>query len=183
MPKKHVLKTAWKGVVQYKVTGWSGLKSTWCSFRFTVRVHVLCGHDSRKPLIVVSESSASQPATLRESFWSRIWCATRAHHCRIIELLKRWLRTHAVAASIGEEEVRSVSSLCRDLLNYPHIFPARNPRSFLQTIAEVGSTDGTSLSTHRLAPAVRHDILRASIDTVLSGESIYFVSLSALLAF
>jgi len=56
---------------------------------------------------------------------------------RIIELLKRWLRTHAVAASIGEEEVRSVSSLCRDLLNYPHIFPARNPRSFLQTIAEV----------------------------------------------
>eukprot|EP00403_Amphidinium_massartii_P024622 CAMPEP_0178401700 /NCGR_PEP_ID=MMETSP0689_2-20121128/16439_1 /TAXON_ID=160604 /ORGANISM="Amphidinium massartii, Strain CS-259" /LENGTH=738 /DNA_ID=CAMNT_0020022533 /DNA_START=36 /DNA_END=2249 /DNA_ORIENTATION=- len=67
--------------------------------------------------------------------WSRQY--SKDPRTRLIELLKRWLRTHAIAANIGEAEVRSVASLCRDLLNYPQIFPARNPRSFLQTIAEV----------------------------------------------
>mmetsp|Transcript_76129 Transcript_76129/g.166145 ORF Transcript_76129/g.166145 Transcript_76129/m.166145 type:complete len:777 (+) Transcript_76129:202-2532(+) len=56
---------------------------------------------------------------------------------RIIELLKRWLRSNAASSSLDEEEVRGVTGLCRDLLNYPQLFPARNPRSFMQTIAEV----------------------------------------------
>lgn len=56
---------------------------------------------------------------------------------RIIELLKRWLRTHAGNTNVSEEEVRGVCGLCRDILNHPALFPARNPRSFLQSVAEV----------------------------------------------
>jgi hypothetical protein len=56
---------------------------------------------------------------------------------RVIELLKLWLRSHAGNTAVEEEEVRGVSGLCRDLLHHPSIFPARNPRSFLQSVAEV----------------------------------------------
>eukprot|EP00928_Gymnodinium_smaydae_P083719 TRINITY_DN66952_c0_g1_i1.p1 TRINITY_DN66952_c0_g1~~TRINITY_DN66952_c0_g1_i1.p1 ORF type:complete len:655 (+),score=95.81 TRINITY_DN66952_c0_g1_i1:78-2042(+) len=56
---------------------------------------------------------------------------------RVIEILKHWLRAHAACSSVSEDEVRGVCGLCRDILNHPKLFPARNPRSFLQTIAEV----------------------------------------------
>jgi hypothetical protein len=56
---------------------------------------------------------------------------------RVIELLKLWLRSQAGNTVVSEEEVRGFSGFCRDLLNYPSIFPARNPRSFLQSVAEV----------------------------------------------
>lgn len=56
---------------------------------------------------------------------------------RLIELLKRWLRTHAASSDIDEEEVRRVCGLCRDILNHTTMFPSRNPRSFVKTIAEV----------------------------------------------
>mmetsp|Transcript_76601 Transcript_76601/g.135133 ORF Transcript_76601/g.135133 Transcript_76601/m.135133 type:complete len:692 (-) Transcript_76601:96-2171(-) len=56
---------------------------------------------------------------------------------RMCELLKSWLRSNAGSSSLVEDEVRGVASLCRDLLNHPELFPARNPRSFLRTIADV----------------------------------------------
>lgn len=56
---------------------------------------------------------------------------------RFVELMKRWLRANAVNASVGEEEVRRVCGLVRDLMNYPQVFPPRNPRSFMHTLAEV----------------------------------------------
>jgi len=56
---------------------------------------------------------------------------------RAVEFLKRWLRTRAADAAVGEDEVRGFCGLCRDILNHPQLFPARNPRSFLCTIAEV----------------------------------------------
>jgi hypothetical protein len=56
---------------------------------------------------------------------------------RMVELLKRWLRSRAACSSLSEAEVRGISGLCRDILNYPELFPAKNPRSFLCTIAEV----------------------------------------------
>lgn len=56
---------------------------------------------------------------------------------RLVELLKRWLRTHAGSSTVNEDEVRGVCGLCREVLNHPELFAARNPRSFLQAIAEV----------------------------------------------
>ncbi|CAE8720578.1 unnamed protein product, partial [Polarella glacialis] len=56
---------------------------------------------------------------------------------RLIELLKRWLRTHAANANIGEDEVRRMCGLCRDLLNYPNLFPSRNQQSFMHVLSEV----------------------------------------------
>jgi len=56
---------------------------------------------------------------------------------RMVELLKRWLRSNAGCASVAEDEVRGICALCRDILNHPALFPARNPRSFLQSVAEV----------------------------------------------
>jgi hypothetical protein len=56
---------------------------------------------------------------------------------RMVELLKRWLRSRAACSTLSEAEVRGISGLCRDILNYPELFPAKNPRSFLCTIAEV----------------------------------------------
>jgi hypothetical protein len=56
---------------------------------------------------------------------------------RFVELLKRWLRAHAATTNLAEEEVRKMSCLCRDIMNHPDLFPARNERSFVQTIAEV----------------------------------------------
>mmetsp|Transcript_49434 Transcript_49434/g.137404 ORF Transcript_49434/g.137404 Transcript_49434/m.137404 type:complete len:865 (-) Transcript_49434:125-2719(-) len=56
---------------------------------------------------------------------------------RVIELYKRWLRTHAANASVGEDDVRRMCALCRDILNHPRLFPSRNPRSFMHTLAEV----------------------------------------------
>ncbi|CAJ1384661.1 unnamed protein product [Effrenium voratum] len=56
---------------------------------------------------------------------------------RLIELLKRWLRTHAANPNISEEEVRRLCGLCRDLLNYPNLFPSRNKTSFMHALSEV----------------------------------------------
>lgn len=56
---------------------------------------------------------------------------------RLVELLKRWLRTQAGSQAISEEELRGVSGLCRDVMNHPKLFPARNERSFMRSIAEV----------------------------------------------
>ncbi|CAK0848442.1 unnamed protein product [Prorocentrum cordatum] len=56
---------------------------------------------------------------------------------RLCELLKRWLRTHAANSRIGEDEVRRMCCLCRDVLNYPRVFPSSNSRSFMRTLAEV----------------------------------------------
>lgn len=56
---------------------------------------------------------------------------------RLIELYKRWLRSNAANASVGEEDVRRMCALCRDVLNHPKLFPSRNPRSFMHTLAEV----------------------------------------------
>lgn len=56
---------------------------------------------------------------------------------RFVELMKRWLRSSAASASIEEDDMRRVSALCRDLLNHSALFPARNPQSFMCTIAEV----------------------------------------------
>ncbi|CAL1155237.1 unnamed protein product [Cladocopium goreaui] len=55
---------------------------------------------------------------------------------RLIELLKRWLRTNAANANISEEEVRRMCALCRDLLNYPNLFPSRNKTSFMHALSE-----------------------------------------------
>jgi hypothetical protein len=56
---------------------------------------------------------------------------------RILELLKRWLRQNAGSTAVDEEEMRGFCCLCRDILNHANLFPARNPRSFIRTIAEV----------------------------------------------
>jgi len=56
---------------------------------------------------------------------------------RVCELFKRWLRTNAANSTIGEDEVRRMCSLCRDILNYGGLFPSKNSRSFMQTLAEV----------------------------------------------
>mmetsp|Transcript_94118 Transcript_94118/g.266290 ORF Transcript_94118/g.266290 Transcript_94118/m.266290 type:complete len:602 (+) Transcript_94118:53-1858(+) len=56
---------------------------------------------------------------------------------RLVELLKRWLRGNAGNLTLGEDELRSITSLCRDIQNYPRVFPSRNPRSFMHTLAEV----------------------------------------------
>merc|ERR1719282_144424 len=56
---------------------------------------------------------------------------------RLVELLKRWLRTNAANLTLGEDELRGVTSLCRDVQNYPRVFPSRNKRSFMHTLAEV----------------------------------------------
>jgi hypothetical protein len=58
---------------------------------------------------------------------------------RVVELLKRWLRTNATVTAVAEDEVRSVCGFCRDLLNHAEAFPARNQRSFLHSIVEVYS--------------------------------------------
>jgi len=56
---------------------------------------------------------------------------------RLIELFKRWFRTHAANPNLGEDEVRRMCALCRDVLNHPRMFPSRNPRSFMHSLAEV----------------------------------------------
>lgn len=56
---------------------------------------------------------------------------------RLVELLKRWLRANACSASLSEDEIRGICGLCREILNHSELFPARNPRSFLRSIAEV----------------------------------------------
>lgn len=56
---------------------------------------------------------------------------------RLVELMKAWLRQQAANANVSEEELRSMVGLCRGVLNHPHLFPARNSRSFLKTMAEV----------------------------------------------
>lgn len=55
----------------------------------------------------------------------------------MVELLKRWLRTHAASEHLSEDELRSMSSLCREVIGHPDLFADSNPRSFLQTMAEV----------------------------------------------
>eukprot|EP00931_Biecheleriopsis_adriatica_P026440 TRINITY_DN16096_c0_g3_i1.p1 TRINITY_DN16096_c0_g3~~TRINITY_DN16096_c0_g3_i1.p1 ORF type:complete len:706 (+),score=140.58 TRINITY_DN16096_c0_g3_i1:93-2210(+) len=56
---------------------------------------------------------------------------------RMCELLKSWLRANAGSSILSEDDVRSVSGLCRDLMNHPDLFPAKNPRSFLMSMADV----------------------------------------------
>jgi len=56
---------------------------------------------------------------------------------RFVELMKRWLSTNAAATNVTEDEVRRMSGLCREIMIHPLLFPARNERSFLKTIAEV----------------------------------------------
>eukprot|EP00435_Cladocopium_sp_Y103_P032546 s863_g8.t1 len=56
---------------------------------------------------------------------------------RMCELLKSWLRANAACNSLPEEEVRSMCGLCRDILSHPQLFPARNPQSFMKSIADV----------------------------------------------
>ncbi|CAK9050991.1 unnamed protein product, partial [Durusdinium trenchii] len=55
---------------------------------------------------------------------------------RLIELLKRWLRSNAANSNLSEEEVRRMCGLCRDLLNYPNLFPSRNKTSFMHALSE-----------------------------------------------
>lgn len=56
---------------------------------------------------------------------------------RLVELLKRWLRSNANSATIGETELQRISNLCRDVMNHADLFQARNRRSFMRTVAEV----------------------------------------------
>eukprot|EP00931_Biecheleriopsis_adriatica_P054929 TRINITY_DN32378_c0_g1_i1.p1 TRINITY_DN32378_c0_g1~~TRINITY_DN32378_c0_g1_i1.p1 ORF type:complete len:952 (-),score=170.94 TRINITY_DN32378_c0_g1_i1:82-2898(-) len=56
---------------------------------------------------------------------------------RVIELLKRWLRQQAVNENVGEEEVRRMCSLCRELLNNGSLFPSRNKTSFMHALSQV----------------------------------------------
>eukprot|EP00927_Polykrikos_kofoidii_P065226 TRINITY_DN61009_c0_g1_i1.p1 TRINITY_DN61009_c0_g1~~TRINITY_DN61009_c0_g1_i1.p1 ORF type:complete len:1043 (-),score=172.52 TRINITY_DN61009_c0_g1_i1:89-3217(-) len=56
---------------------------------------------------------------------------------RLVELLKRWLRSQATVTRICEGELKSMSGLCRDVLTHPQLFPPRNGRSFIRTLAEV----------------------------------------------
>lgn len=56
---------------------------------------------------------------------------------RCVELLKRWLRQNAASKEITEVEVQRIRGLCRDIIHHPMLFPARNERSFMTTIAEV----------------------------------------------
>lgn len=56
---------------------------------------------------------------------------------RLVELLKRWLREHLLAEVVSEDDVRRFTGLCRDLLNHPDLFRARNKRSFMRALAEV----------------------------------------------
>eukprot|EP00913_Durusdinium_trenchii_P003306 g3060.t1 len=46
-------------------------------------------------------------------------------------------RANAACHSLPEEEVRSMCGLCRDILNHPQLFPARNPQSFMKSMADV----------------------------------------------
>jgi len=62
---------------------------------------------------------------------------TRDSRTRFVELLKRWLRNNAGTADLAEDGVRRMSSMCRDIMNHAPLFPARNERSFMKTIAEV----------------------------------------------
>jgi len=56
---------------------------------------------------------------------------------RFLELLKRWLRQHAGSTSVGEEEVRSMGSLCRDVLNHQKLFPTRGAKGLSGVLVEV----------------------------------------------
>eukprot|EP00440_Ansanella_granifera_P008785 gb/GFBE01009518.1/.p1 GENE.gb/GFBE01009518.1/~~gb/GFBE01009518.1/.p1 ORF type:complete len:707 (+),score=105.74 gb/GFBE01009518.1/:1-2121(+) len=67
--------------------------------------------------------------------WSRSY--KNDPRTRMCELLKSWLRANAGCSTLCEDEVRNICGLCRDLLNHPDLFPARNPRSFLRSIADV----------------------------------------------
>ncbi|CAK0807954.1 unnamed protein product [Prorocentrum cordatum] len=55
----------------------------------------------------------------------------------MIELLKRWLRAHAVNRNLEEDDVARISNLLRDLLNHSDLFPSHNARSFMRTVADV----------------------------------------------
>eukprot|EP00435_Cladocopium_sp_Y103_P052288 s2358_g16.t1 len=44
---------------------------------------------------------------------------------------------NAACNSLPEEEVRSMCGICRDILSHPQLFPARNPQSFMKSIADV----------------------------------------------
>jgi len=56
---------------------------------------------------------------------------------RFVELLKRWLTANAMNPNVGEDEVRRMCGLVRDLMNHSQMFPSRNTRSFMHTTAEV----------------------------------------------
>ncbi|CAJ1405207.1 unnamed protein product [Effrenium voratum] len=56
---------------------------------------------------------------------------------RMCELLKSWLRANAGCSALAEEEVRNMCGLCRDILSHPQLFPARNPQSFMKSMADV----------------------------------------------
>jgi hypothetical protein len=58
---------------------------------------------------------------------------------RLVELLKRWMRSSVGNKTIDEDELRSLSGLCRDILSHQELFPARNERSFLRSVSEVYS--------------------------------------------
>eukprot|EP00930_Biecheleria_cincta_P055430 TRINITY_DN4174_c0_g1_i1.p1 TRINITY_DN4174_c0_g1~~TRINITY_DN4174_c0_g1_i1.p1 ORF type:complete len:1046 (+),score=185.20 TRINITY_DN4174_c0_g1_i1:79-3216(+) len=91
-------------------------------------------------LDVVLEYQRNRKATYFKVMGARAQTSGTYRHdprTRLIELLKRWLRTHAANPQISEDEVRRMSSLCRDLLNYPNLFPSRNVHSFMQALSEV----------------------------------------------
>lgn len=79
----------------------------------------------------------SAPRLMGQHYISRSKQYTHDPRTRLAELLKRWLRTHAACTNLNEAEVRSVCGLCRDILDHQELFPARNPRSFLRSVAEV----------------------------------------------
>jgi len=92
-------------------------------------------------LDVINEYQRSRRARIFKSMgdfgprWRRSY--TNDPRTRLCELLKSWLRANAGSASLPEDEVRSMCGLCRDVLSHPHLFPARNPQSFLKSMADV----------------------------------------------
>jgi len=92
-------------------------------------------------LDVVNEYQRSRRARLSRRLgdfgpsWQRSY--KKDPRTRMCELLKSWLRANAACHSLPEEEVRSMCGLCRDILNHPQLFPARNPQSFMKSMADV----------------------------------------------
>lgn len=80
---------------------------------------------------------------------------------RFVELLKCWLRTNATKDDLTEDDVRRMSGLCQDLLNYSKEFPQKNEQGFLQTIGDVDK----QLQLH-LADAMKRDCLAGDSDEV-----------------
>eukprot|EP00929_Paragymnodinium_shiwhaense_P069952 TRINITY_DN3535_c0_g1_i2.p1 TRINITY_DN3535_c0_g1~~TRINITY_DN3535_c0_g1_i2.p1 ORF type:complete len:957 (-),score=185.60 TRINITY_DN3535_c0_g1_i2:76-2538(-) len=56
---------------------------------------------------------------------------------RFLEMYKKWLRQNACNASIAEGELRAFCELTRDIMNHGDLFPSRNHRSFMRTMADV----------------------------------------------